>query len=149
MKRAGTFFAAVAVLILALGMAAWQFVDQVSSQLWMNSIRTITESTHQGANALNIQLEGDFDALDVMWENIVQARPSELKLVLTLYQVVEPDVVLYFRDKGSVRENVKPDQAVSDFLKDTALERGLLDSHISSVTGEDVFDIFVKVFFED
>lgn len=149
MKRAGTFFAAVAVLILALGMAAWRFVDQVSSQLWMNSIRTITESTHQGANALNIQLEGDFNALDMMWENIAQAKPSELKLILTLYQVVEPDVVLYFRDKGSVRENVEPDLAVSDFLKDTTLQRGLLDAHISSVTGENVFNIFLKVLFED
>ena len=57
MKRKRTFFAVGILSAAVLGTGTWMFVESVSSQLWQNSIHTITESTHQGANALNIQFE--------------------------------------------------------------------------------------------
>ncbi len=47
-------------IVLVLCAGAWLFVRQVSGQLWTQSISTMTESIHQGVNALNMQLEMDF-----------------------------------------------------------------------------------------
>ena len=98
MKRKRTFFAVGILSAAVLGTGTWMFVESVSSQLWQNSIHTITESTHQGANALNIQFETDFDGLEIVWEKIADAAPDELAGLLDLYNVVEPDAMMYFRN---------------------------------------------------
>ncbi len=149
MKRKRTFFAVGILSAAVLGTGTWMFVESVSSQLWQNSIHTITESTHQGANALNIQFETDFDGLEIVWEKIADAAPDELAGLLDLYNVVEPDAMMYFRNAGIVRQNVKPDETVAQFLEQTESERGILDAHTSSVTKETVFNIYMRVSFDE
>lgn len=149
MKRKRTFLTVGILFAAVLGAGTWMFVESVRGQLWQNSIHTITESTHQGANALNIQFETDFGGLEMVWEKIAGAEEEELGGLLDLYNVVEPDAMMYFRNAGIVRQNVKPDQAVAEFLEQAEPDRGILDAHISSVTDKQVFDIYMKVAFDD
>ena len=54
----------LAVLFLVLVCAgAWWFVNGVRDQLWESAIRTVVESTHQEANALDSLLETDYKTL--------------------------------------------------------------------------------------
>ena len=65
-------------IVLVLCAGTWLFVRQVSGQLWTQSISTMTESIHQGVNALNMQLEMDFAELEAVGEAIAQADRDEL-----------------------------------------------------------------------
>ncbi len=201
MKKNRIYLAAALVLAAILGTGVWSFVRGVSGQLWATSIRTITETTHQGAMTLNLQFEADFDMLEVIRESLDQAGTSQLEDVLKLINVAEPEVMVYLDGGNSLRPDVKPDQKVWEALeelekqKEAAREqtgegagrnaagqgpgenadrnipgrnagestggnaagqgpgagtaydgfaRGVLDAHISSVTGEHVFNIFVR-----
>lgn len=134
------FFIIMPLLILLFGVGVWWYVSGVNGQLWMSSLRTITESTHQGANALNIQLEMDFTGLERFWD-IIKESDNPQK-TLELYQEVEPNVMLYLQ--GQEMEDHKVDETVSSFVEDSFQERGVLDAHISSITGESVFHIFMR-----
>ena len=141
------FFSIGILLLLVFIIATWRFVNGVNDQLWINSIRTITESTHQGANALNIQLEMDFQTLDRLWQ---RAKESEMpEAVPALYEAIEPDVIFYLCGKEDKSGESEADQVVDSFLKEHGLERGIIDSHICSVTGENVFNIYVRESFAD
>lgn len=131
----------VVLLILGLSTGVWQFVEGVKAQLWDNSIRTITEGSHQGANALNLQLETGFDVLTRIWQHIENAKDPAA--VLRFYEEVEPDIKLYLAGQPG------NDQVVADLLAENTLSHGLLDAHISSVTGENVFNIFMHGDFAD
>ena len=175
MKKNRIYLAAALVLAAILGTGVWSFVRGVSGQLWATSIRTITETTHQGAMTLNLQFEADFDMLEVIRESLDQAGTSQLEDVLKLINVAEPEVMVYLDGGNSLRPDVKPDQKVWEALeelekqKEAAREqtgegagrnaagqgpgagtaydgfaKGVLDAHISSVTGEHVFNIFVR-----
>ena len=87
--------AAAFLSLILLGVGAWLFVREVSTLLWDNSIRTITESTHQGANALNIQFETDFNKLKSIGETITASEPDMLEDLLSLYRDTEPDVTVW------------------------------------------------------
>ncbi len=135
-------FVVAALLILWFCIGAYSFVDGVQGQLWKSSIRTITESTHQGVNAFNIQLELDFDMLERIFRELETSEYPEH--IVALYEELEEDVILYFDRFESTEKQEKYDYVVQAFLAENALERGLLNSHISSVTGEHVFNIFLK-----
>ncbi len=140
MKKLLAYFVIV-LLVLVLSTGVWQFVEGVRTQLWTNSIRTITESSHQGANALNMQLENGFNVLSRIWQHIENAQNPEM--VLRFYAEVEPDIKLYI---GSDQTN---DQVVVDYLSGNTMKQGVLDAHISSLTGENVFNIFMHGVFAD
>ena len=74
MNKKRVLFAIALLTIFIFIAGAWHFVSGVNHKLWMNSIRTITESTHQGANALRIQLETDFKSLDSVWKNVSNSK---------------------------------------------------------------------------
>lgn len=132
------------MVFLVLGVEVWQFVKDVRGRLWESSVRTIVESTHQGANALNLQLEADFDELDAIWDSISELDTAEAETILNLYNRMEPDVMLYLQNAGALREGIRPDTAAGALLEEARLDRGILNAHISSVTGENVFDLFVR-----
>ena len=64
------------LLVVVLSVGVYGFVTGVSNQLWQASMRTIIESTHQGANALNVQFERDFEDLEQIWRQLAQAEPE-------------------------------------------------------------------------
>lgn len=117
MKKNRIYLAAALVLAAILGTGVWSFVRGVSGQLWATSIRTITETTHQGAMTLNLQFEADFDMLEVIRESLDQAGTSQLEDVLKLINVAEPEVMVYLDGGNSLRPDVKPDQKVWEALE--------------------------------
>ncbi len=137
------------VILLVLCAGTWLFVRQVNSQLWEQSIRTMTESIHQGVNALNMQLEMDFGELKAVGQNIAKADCDELVEMMNLYHSVRKDVNIYLNGNQMLDENRKSDQVLIDFLEQTDREQGILDAHSSSVTGENVFHIFHRIVLAD
>lgn len=137
--------AAAFLSLILLGVGAWLFVREVSALLWGNSIRTITESTHQGANALNIQFETDFNKLKSIGETITASEPDMLEDLLALYRDTEPDVTVWADRIGIPHEDPENDALLSTFLEQTPLKSGVVDAHINSVTGENVFNLFVTL----
>lgn len=140
---------ALALFILVFGLWIWSYIRGVSRQLWMNSIRTITESTHQGANALNVQFEQDLNDLYDLQRTITTADPGQLADILDLYHVIEPDVLIYLDGNSPLRDDVDLDQKVGLMLDGTTLGQGIVDPHINSVTGQNVFDLFITGTFAD
>ena len=139
MKKKGAFFANACLLILLSCGGVWLFVDGVTRQLWDSSIGTISENTHQGANALNIQFEMDFEALERVWEYIEDFGNPEN--ALKLYQKAEPDITLYICEEPDGQNGGGQDRTIREFFRENTKKRGLIDAHISSVTGENVFNI--------
>ena len=136
--------ALVLMIAFVLSTGTWIYVKQVSSQLWSQSISTMTESIRQGVNALNMQLEMDFDELVATGKNISQADESELADIIRLYHEVRMDINIYLEGERLLDQNRKPDQVVVEMLEQTDKELGILDAHNSSVTGENVFNIFCR-----
>ena len=94
MKKNRIYLAAALVLAAILGTGVWSFVRGVSGQLWATSIRTITETTHQGAMTLNLQFEADFDMLEVIRESLDQAGTSQLEDVHNLIKDSHQDLIV-------------------------------------------------------
>ena len=148
-KKTIIIIAILLVMTLMLGVSSFLFVNGVNRQLWIHSIRTITETIHQGANSLNIQLKADFDVLEMIKTDIVKGDSSKVDAIMDSYNIVEPDVNLYICDNINSDNHTNHDREVCKYLDKVDLERGVLDSHISSLTGERVFNIFERIYFED
>ncbi len=148
-KKTIIIIAILLVMTLMLGVSSFLFVNGVNRQLWIHSIRTITETIHQGANSLNIQLKADFDVLEMIKADIVKGDSSKVDAIMDSYNIVEPDVNLYICDNINSDNHINHDREVCNYLDKVDLERGVLDSHISSLTGERVFNIFERIYFED
>lgn len=69
--------------------------------------------------------------------------------MLVLYEAIEPDVTFYLCGEEDGNGENEVDQVVDSFLEEHSLERGIIDSHICSVTGENVFNIYVRGTFAD
>ncbi len=151
MKKKKTIIisAILAVMILMLCVSSFLFVNGVNRQLWIHSIRTMTETIHQGVNSLNIQLEDDFDVLEMIKVDIIKGDSSKFEDIMDSYNIVEPDIKLYIRNNIDLDNHIKHDKEVCKYLENSDLERGVLDSHISSLTGERVFNIFERVYFKN
>ncbi len=137
------------MLLLILSGGVLLFSNGISRELWTNSIQTMTEHMRQGANAINIQFETDFYKLETTKESILRVTSSVQKQILAPSKIIDPDVTMYLYDDDPDAEAVKQDYTVRQYLEKTDKERGILDSHINSMTGESVFNIFVRVPFRD
>ncbi len=129
----------LAVLFLVLVCAgAWWFVNGVRDQLWESAIRTVVESTHQEANALDSLLETDYKTLGEIWSALQKSQDPWGEME-RWYRQVEPDVQLYVRGELTAQM----DRRVTSMLELERQERGLLRTHINSATGLSVFNIFL------
>ena len=129
------------LLVVVLSVGVYGFVTGVSNQLWQASMRTIIESTHQGANALNVQFERDFEDLEQVWRQLAQAEPEAREEMLRYYQAVDPDLRFY-----QAKRQQGGDKKATGYLSALREEQlaGLVPSHINSLTGENVFNMFVQ-----
>lgn len=138
--------AGVGILLAALTFA---FINEVREQLWEQSLRAITESTSQGENALEIQLREDFESVYAV-KDYLESLPAD-KIgsageVIEAFSVAEQGVRLYFPDGTCVPEYDGADQNLPDQFSG---DSGVIDPHISSATGVNVFNLYLKVRFAD
>ncbi|MBS5062655.1 MAG: response regulator [Hungatella hathewayi] len=143
---------AAVVIGTALILITSLFVNGVSGQLWQQSITTIMESTQQGCNTLRVQLQEELERLENVAERLGKIVPGDeeaLDLFLQNYSQTDSGVS-YFTDEGmTFPAGVPVDENVMKQLEERGLEHGIVDPHISSVTGVNVFHLFVRVTMQD
>ena len=138
-----------AILVgVVLGALTYLFIRGVQDQLWQQSIRTIMESTQQGRNTLQIQLQDDGRSMSNMAGALSRGEPAQLRARMQTYADLEGDLVLYLPDGACLPEMAGRDEAVEQALQGTA-QSGIINPHISSISGVNVFDLYVKVALQD
>ncbi len=143
---------ATVVVGAALCMLTLLFIQDVRQELWEQSVNTIMETTRQGCNTLKIQLKEDYDSMEVFSKrlrSIFQEQREELQTVTYYYENLENGAYLYLSDESFYPSGVQVDDEVKRKLDAADRERGIIDPHISSVTGVNVFDLYVKVSLRD
>ena len=149
-KRRIAFGAVIIGVILSF--LTFLFVRGVKEQLWEQSISTIKESTKQGCNTLKVQLSNEYDSMDMIIKYLQRFSKEEKgKLEAALISNARADrgISLYLQDGAYVPDDTKSDRYVNQYLKNNKQERGIIEPHISSVTGVNVFHLFVRVELKD
>lgn len=145
-----TFTALVISGILAI--VAIFFVTEVKEQLWQQSVNTIMESTRQGSNTLKVQLQDGFRSLELVkgyLSLITAGQTDKLEAAVGGYGQVDSSISLYFMDGFSFPKGHSIDEEAVKALPDIESDSGIIDPHISSVTGVNVFDLYTKVLLKD
>lgn len=142
-----------AILIVAvLSSLTFLFVNSVKKQLWEQSVSSIIESTLQGCNTLRLQLSEAFDSMETAAEHLsaysLQEQDS-LDEMLYNYSQTEGGISLYLPDGCCISEYSEADEEVKAILMEGGRDSGIIDPHISSITGVNVFNQFVKVKLKD
>lgn len=138
--------------VLALGFLTFLYVWNVKSQLWEQSVNTILESTNQGCNTLRVQLEDKYYAMGTVMQYLKEISPSEtdmLESVIDNYRKTDSGISLYMPDGTVYPAEGQIDEAAEEVLTEEGKPNGIIDPHISSVTGMNVFDIYIRVLFSD
>ncbi len=153
----------IIVLLILLAACGWLFAHGVRRELRMNSIEIIKENTRQGANTVNIQIAKDFAELGRIKKVLAEAGVDGLKETAGLCAMMEPDVIVYLpagqnpnkdigrlnNAAGNFQRAAQLDETICSFLDETEKERGIADSHVNSMTGENVFYIFERTVLAD
>ncbi|WP_294147848.1 response regulator [uncultured Clostridium sp.] len=128
------------------------FVQAVKTQLWNQSINTIMESTAQGCTTLRVQLqeayEGMADAVTLSQDYSAEQK-KELETALGSPVRKDRSIVLYLPDGTCIPSDAQQEEGVKNQIWNEETESGIIDPHISSVTGVNVFDLFVKAVLSD
>ncbi|GAA0792806.1 hypothetical protein GCM10008910_06640 [Faecalicatena orotica] len=129
------------------------FVRGVKEQLWEQSVNTIAESTRQGCGTLKVQLTEDYQTMSTAAQNIEEISPGEgdedIEEAMSGYSQIESGISLYLSDGRCMPDGSVIDENAWNFLENTKQGKGIINPHISSVTGMNVFDLFVKVSLAD
>lgn len=140
--------AVAAVLVgIVLCLLTALFVREVQRQLWEQSVQTIMESTQQGCNTLKIQLSDDYESMGrtaVYLKEMSGEQAGELEDLMENYGRAERGVSLYLENGESFPSGADRDAEVEKILFEGRELNGIIDPHISSVTGVNVFDLYVK-----
>ena len=134
-----------------LSMIAIIFVQGVREQLWQQSVSTIMESTQQGCNTLKVQLRDEYESMNsvVGYVKEVPANQKEmLEDIIGDYGKVDSGISLYLADGSGYPSGIGLDEKVQEALVG-GKENGIINPHISSVTGINVFDLYVKANLQD
>lgn len=142
----------ISLVALAAGLAVILgtvfFIQNVSNQLWERSVNDILAITEQGRTALDIKLDQNMEQLRSIAEYVKQYDSSENEVVvrgLRGLSGADGDIFLYNPQNGSgwVKDGI--DRAAVQMIEEHPQEEGIIEPHISSVTGMQVFDMFRKV----
>ncbi len=155
-KGAGSIKKKIALTAVLVGgvlsFLTFFFIQGVQKQLWEQSIRTIMESTQQGCNTLRIQLHDDYESMESVMKYIKEfsiGQKEELGELLDNYGQVEKNISLYLPDGTCIPADSQRDEEVERALAGIDKKSGIINPHISSVTGVNVIDLFVKVTMQD
>ena len=143
---------AAVVIGAALSLMTGLFVGGVSEQLWQQSISTIMEATQQGCNTLRVQLQNEYESLWFVVEYLESVESGEIEALDSLledYGHIDGGVSFYLEDGGVIPSGSQADEYAVKQLAESGQEYGILDPHISSVTGVNVFQLFIRVTLKD
>ena len=151
--RGNRKIALAAILLGALlSLLTFLFIQGVRKQLWEQSARTIMESTRQGCNTLKIQLLRNFEAMSGAAGQIQELSREEsgaLEALMKNYTLIDSGVSLYLEDGACFPAGTRRDEGAMKALLDKGGEGGIIDPHISSVNGVNVFNQYIKVSLKD
>ena len=146
-------FALAAVFVVTvLSTMTLLFVQGVKKQLWEQSVSTIIESTMQGCNTLRIQLEDEYQSMGTVagyMKEFSSQQKEELQLALESYAKTDQGAALYLSDGRVLPAGTGKDEEAQKQLWKTNKKDGIINPHISSVTGVNVFDLFVRIDLRD
>lgn len=128
------------------------FIEAVKQQLWEQSVETIMESTQQGCTTLRVQLQDDIDSIRNIADYVsgyTMEQKEDIRHTVQSYAGIEGGVSLYLEEGGDIQSDVPADSTAAEALRESDKEEGVINPHISSVTGVNVFDVFVKVTLKD
>ena len=141
-------FALAAVFVVTvLSTMTLLFVQGVKKQLWEQSVSTIIESTMQGCNTLRIQLEDEYQSMGTVagyMKEFSSQQKEELQLALESYAKTDQGAALYLSDGRVLPAGTGKDEEAQKQLWKTNKKDGIINPHISSVTGVNVFDLFIR-----
>lgn len=143
---------AVVCIGAALSFLTVLFVQDVSTQLWEQSIHTIMESTKQGCTTLRIQLQ---EAYEDMGNVAVDLEGYSLQQKQEIVEILEHSAQsrhgteLYLSDGTCLSGYGVWDQAVGKQIFGQQRKSGIVNPHISSVTGVNVFNLYIQVLLAD
>lgn len=149
-RRAVTVGAAALALTLCL--LTTHFISNVKTQLWQQSINTILESTRQGRSTLAVQLDENYADLRNIADRLADYPASDSAALDTLLREIntlESNVHLIFGEQVCLPSDRPCDQQALAQLDPHGGGQAVIDPHISSVTGMDVFDLVFEVDFSD
>lgn len=149
-RRAVTVGAAALALTLCL--LTTHFISNVKTQLWQQSINTILESTRQGRSTLAVQLDENYADLRNIADRLADYPASDSAALDTLLREIntlESSVHLIFGEQVCLPSDQPCDQQALAQLDPNDGGQAVIDPHISSVTGMDVFDLVFEVDFSD
>lgn len=143
--------AAVAVAAI-LGCMTLFFVNEVEEQLWEQSVSTIMESTRQGGTTLRVQLHEEQQSMNVVAGYLSMLDAGQTDLLdesVESYGKVNRGISLYFTDGVCYPSGEAADEEAVKALSGMDWENGVIDPHINSVTGVNVFNLYTKVTLRD
>ncbi len=141
---------ALIISAVLAGMAA-VFVTEVREQLWQQSINTILEGTRQGSNTLRVQLQDGYRSMGIAAEylnSLTAKQTNQLEKITNSYGQEDRSIRLYLEDGSCYPSAFKTEEAVLKGL-DAESDSGIIDPHISSITGVNVFNLYRKVRLKD
>lgn len=137
----------------ALGIMTYMFISAVQEKLWQQSINTIMESTQQGRNTLRVQLQEEYGTMETVSAALtgidMTKSADALDAFLSNYNAVDHGISLYLEDGRCFPADEEIDKNVAEFLHENNAKSGMIDPHISSVTGVNVFHLFVQAELSD
>ncbi|WP_303015327.1 response regulator [Holdemania massiliensis] len=141
-------------LILAIGLCLMTayFVTNVKTQLWKQSINTILEATRQGRRTLAVQLNENYEDLGRIADRLAEMQTDDQEKLNRLFQdfnELENDIHLVLSEDLILPLDQPCDQQAITLLDRRNKDQDVIDPHISSVTGMDVFDLVLRVHFAD
>lgn len=143
---------AAVLLGLILTFLTFSFMQEVRKQLWEQSAATIMESTLQGCNTLKIQLSDDYASMNTIAESVggfSAGQGEQLEEIIADYAQVENGVTLFLEDGTSFPAGTDMDEEAERELSQSGKTDGIIDPHISSVTGVNVFDLYIRTVLQD
>lgn len=143
--------AAICICVV-LSFLTFLFIRSVKTQLWEKSVSTITESTRQGLNTLKIQLSEDYESMETAVgyiEKFTLEQEEKIDELLDGYTQIEKGIALYLPDKVSMPTGSGLDENAYEALRGEDKPRGIVNPHISSVTGMNVFDLYIRTVLAD
>lgn len=147
-----TIAAAAFFVAAALSAMTVLYTNAVQSQLWQQSMNTILESTQQGRNTLQVQLRKEYEVMGTVTKylaNYESTQDRDLEEFLSGYSTVDTGISLYLEQGTCYPGRASVDEGAADYLGKDAGKYGIIAPHISSVTGVNVFDLFIRITFRD
>lgn len=143
----------MAILIaVALSLLTFIFIKDVKTQLWQQSVNNLMETIKSGSNTLRLQLNHDYTSMEVIAEQIKTISIDETKQlsdILSYYRKLESSASLYLEDGSCIPSKKNKDEEAEKILLKTDKKQGIINPHISTATGVNVFNLFMEVTLQD